>query len=253
MQKQTELDFVATMYDQHGHAYSRRRFTSGLLFNDYIEAPLVRQLIGNANHLEGVNVLDIGCGPGIYSRLLLAAGAQLTAIDSSAVMLEVAKRYCFDFPVKIDSTSAFIHTSFEDANFGQQKFGLILATFMLSYFSDLPSAFKKMKIHLAPGGKIIASMLHPIRMLSKCSNEGYLVSDYFCGGTYDSDFLHDSFHIPLKRYNFEQLHSAIDQAGLKIARLLEPMAIPNCGFHDVTEVEFFSKHPSIVIFQLNLK
>lgn len=254
MSGQTEFDFVSAIYDQHGSAYSKLRFAGKSLFNDYIEAPVVRDLLVSGNNIRNINVLDIGCGPGIYSRLLLAAGARLTAIDSSQVMLKVAKDYCSNLASDIFTSSTFIHSSFEKARFDQEKFDLILATFMLSYFSDLSFALSKMRASLALGGKIIASMLHPIRMFSsKASGQGYIISDYFSGGLYESDFLHDNSPIPLKRYNFEQLQLAIDQAGLKIISLLEPTAAPNCGFYDSKEVDFYSKHPSILILQLNRK
>ena len=251
MEQQYELDLVTAMYEQHGAAYSKKRLSGGLLFNDYIEAPVVREMLGSVKRLAGANVLDIGCGPGVYSRLLLNSSANVLGVDSSAAMLNATRDYCMADANAKCGIGRFVHSSFESVDLKGEQFDLILATFMLSYFHDLSLAFAKMREHLAPHGRVIASMLHPVRLFSsRRTDEGYVVSDYFSGGIYAADFLHDNSALPLRRYNFRELHAAAKAGGLKIGVFAEPRANEACGFPDEAKVAFYTRHPSILVLEL---
>ncbi len=253
-QTQYELDLVAATYEQHGHAYAKKRLSGGMLFNDYIEAPIVRRLLGNAKQLRGKSVLDIGCGPGVYSSLLVRAGASVLGVDSSKVMLNATRETCEAIDLPDKGQSRFVLSNFETVDLGEERFDVVLATFMLSYFSNIAEAFAKMRVHLAPRGQVITSMLHPIRMFAtKRTDDGYVVSDYFDGGVYEADFLNDNSPLRLRRYNFDEIYEAAGAAGLKISGLFEPRASLNCGFPDQEKVSFYSRHPSILILQLTLK
>jgi SAM-dependent methyltransferase len=252
--KQIDPDIVVDSYNQHGERYSARRLSGGMLFNDYIELPIVKGLLGSPRELTNARVLDIGCGPGVYTKLLLRAGAKVVALDSSAVMLRAAINHCNDLDAALLGQCKFIQESFETVDLAESSFDVILATFMLSYFADLTQALSKMRASLARGGRIIASILHPVRLFAIDRDEqGYLIGNYFSDGFYKADFLDESSTLPLRRYNFEQLHSAADDAGLRIAQLIEPRADPNCGFPDPAKIEFYSANPSILILEMKQK
>ena len=51
--------------------------------------PLVAKLMGD---VTGKLVLDFGCGTGTFSRFLQSKGANVTGVDVSGNMIEVAKR-----------------------------------------------------------------------------------------------------------------------------------------------------------------
>ncbi|MDD2272621.1 MAG: class I SAM-dependent methyltransferase [Desulfuromonadaceae bacterium] len=254
MNKQSELDLIAESYNLYGSKYSRERISSGLLFNDFIEAPIIKKLLEFPMRISNLKVLDIGCGPGIYTKHLLNAGAKVVAIDSSDVMLEAAKEHCMSLPSELFSKCDFIKSTFEAHELNDSKFEIVMATFMLSYFTDLTQAFTKMRKHLGNDGIIITSMLHPIRLFAKNKNShGYTVGDYFQSGNYVSDFLDSAITIPLRRYNFEQLHTAANQADLKIIQIIEPKADLTCDYPDREKLEFYSVNPSILIMLMGAK
>ena len=65
-----------------------------------LEGPLMQQACGN---VEGLRVLDIGCGTGRHTLWLAQAGAEVTGIDFSEAMLakahEKTKGYSIDLIV----------------------------------------------------------------------------------------------------------------------------------------------------------
>ena len=59
--------------------------TWGVLTNE-----MLPELIKATNIRSGKNVLDIGCGPGNSSKILSDTGAEVTGIDFSQKMVDVA-------------------------------------------------------------------------------------------------------------------------------------------------------------------
>src|SRR5688572_20852553 len=57
--------------------------------NAYYERPATLSLLPD---VAGKDVLDAGCGPGVYSEWLVEHGARVTGIDASAKMIELAKQ-----------------------------------------------------------------------------------------------------------------------------------------------------------------
>jgi magnesium-protoporphyrin O-methyltransferase len=56
--------------------------------------------------LSGHRVLDAGCGPGVLSRMLAERGAQVTGVDLSEDLVEVARDRCADLGDRVDFVAA---------------------------------------------------------------------------------------------------------------------------------------------------
>ncbi len=259
MEKQLSISSVEALYDEYGTQYGLDRLTKGVLVNDYIERPALRELIQSAQHRKKnkiSSVLDIGCGPGVYAKDLAGQGKSVTALDISNEMLNFAKEHCKTHLGETNFNNInFIHSSFEAFNGEKNKFDLILATFMLSYFPDLDFFFRKVNRLLEKRGKIITSMLHPIRLFSDVSggSNGYLVKDYFQNGHYDSDFMDKNNHIPLKRWRIEEVVNAAFNNGLLIEKILEPTPVINLPEEFKEKADFFKSNPSLIMFMLRKK
>ena len=58
-------------------------------YNAYYDRPAMLSLLDE--DLAGQHILDAGCGPGIYSEILLKRGAEVTGIDVSENMIQHAR------------------------------------------------------------------------------------------------------------------------------------------------------------------
>ena len=73
------------------------------------------------NYLEGLNVLDIGCGGGLISEPISRLGAKVTGIDASEKNINIAKLHSKKSGLNIN----YINTSPENLE-ADEKFDIIL-------------------------------------------------------------------------------------------------------------------------------
>ena len=64
--------------------------------------PLRANYIDQKSSLNGLKVLDVGCGGGLLAEALNAKGAQVTAIDVTEANIEVAQLHAKKMKVDID-------------------------------------------------------------------------------------------------------------------------------------------------------
>ena len=74
-----------------------------------------------SNYLEGLNILDIGCGGGLISEPMARLGANVTGIDASEKNINIAKLHSKKNGLKIN----YLHTSPENLEH-IEKFDIIL-------------------------------------------------------------------------------------------------------------------------------
>ena len=92
---------VATDYDSFAEAYSAENEVS--LLNACYERPAALALAGD---VAGRRILDAGCGSGPLSAALRDRGAVVTGFDSSAGMLELARRRLGDADLHLADLAA---------------------------------------------------------------------------------------------------------------------------------------------------
>ena len=92
---------MATDYDSFAEAYSAENEVS--LLNACYERPAALALAGD---VAGRRILDAGCGSGPLSAALRDRGAVVTGFDSSAGMLELARRRLGDADLHLADLAA---------------------------------------------------------------------------------------------------------------------------------------------------
>ncbi|MDX6750809.1 bifunctional 2-polyprenyl-6-hydroxyphenol methylase/3-demethylubiquinol 3-O-methyltransferase UbiG [Geminicoccaceae bacterium 1502E] len=125
---------------------------------DYIIASACR-ILGRARTgrrpLEGVTVLDVGCGGGLLCEPLARLGATVTGIDPEPANVETARWHAAESGLEI----AYEATTVEDLAAAGRRFDLVLAMEVVEHVPD-PAAFVAALGEVTrPGGALMMATL----------------------------------------------------------------------------------------------
>lgn len=124
-------------------------------------------LLQAAPRLEGLDVLELGCGDGELAFRLVDGGAKVSAIDISPGMVELAGKRLARFRRGADVQ--FVVAPAESTPFGEASFDLVVGLWVLHH-TDLPHAIDEVARVLRPGGQgvfIETSALNPVLALAR--------------------------------------------------------------------------------------
>ncbi len=106
--------------------------------------------------LEGLRVLDIGCGGGLVAEPLARLGAQLTAIDAEGETLKIAQAHALAQGLTITYRQA----SAEDLAAQGAQFDLVTALEIIEHTADVGAFLRAAAALTAPGGLLILSTIN---------------------------------------------------------------------------------------------
>ncbi len=119
----------------------------------YIETlePLTKQgfqVISDSGHIrDGVRMLDVGCGPASFTAAFARMGANVSGIDFSQEMVEIARN---EQP-HLDIRNADV----EDLPFEDEIFDVVTASYALHHLARPAVAFRSIHRVLKPGGRFV--------------------------------------------------------------------------------------------------
>jgi len=115
----------------------------------------------NPTHpLEGLKILDVGCGGGILAEPLARIGANVTGIDASSEQINTAKEHAALDP-SLSGRLSYIHTTVEDvASSESHRYDAVVASEILEHVSDKELFLKSCTDTLKPGGSIFVTTLN---------------------------------------------------------------------------------------------
>jgi 2-polyprenyl-3-methyl-5-hydroxy-6-metoxy-1,4-benzoquinol methylase len=239
---------VRKFFNQAAEKYNKdRTCRGGRLFNEFIEIPCTLSLIGEPK--KKVSILDIGCGIGSYSYYFGELGYDVTGLDISENMVEISKSKCKPFENVSIINSSFINYEIE------KKYDIIIGGFMLGYFENLESTFKKIDKSLNKGGVAVLSMLHPVRLSSiKRTLFSYEIGNYFDEKYYKTDLNMDFGDLELRKWNIEDIFLNIENTNIYVDQIREPVPIksPKRKFK-TQDILFYQKNPSVMVFKFKKK
>jgi 2-polyprenyl-3-methyl-5-hydroxy-6-metoxy-1,4-benzoquinol methylase len=117
----------------------------------------VRERIANQYVRQGMSVLEIGCGTGTLTAMMVARGAEVTGIDASRRMLAEAEKKVAAAGHQEHVTLKYLDATLIGDHFAAASFDLIVSTLV---FSELSSDEQRYVLTacqelLAPGGRIL--------------------------------------------------------------------------------------------------
>ena len=112
--------------------------------------------------VDGLAVVDVGCGTGRHAVRLAAVGARVTALDFSPRMLEVARAKAGAERVRFHLHDVTTRLPLDD-----DAADRVLCCLVLEHVADLASFFGELARVCAPAprGLIVVSAMHPAMML----------------------------------------------------------------------------------------
>ncbi|MDI3387322.1 class I SAM-dependent methyltransferase [Streptomyces sp. B-S-A8] len=141
----------------HGTFLGDDRFVWGPEGLDEVEA----ELLGPAEELKGLDVLEIGAGAAQCSRWLAAQGARPVALDLSHRQLQHARR------IDDQRSGAPLPLVQADAGalpFADGSFDLACSAYgALPFVADPVLVLREVRRVLRPGGRFVFSVTHPMR------------------------------------------------------------------------------------------
>ena len=105
---------------------------------------------------KGLNILDLGCGGGIASEPLCRLGANLTGVDESKKLIEVAKLHAKNMKLKIN----YQCTSIQNLVKLKNKYDVVVALELLEHVNNLKEFCKLITNLLTEDGIIILSTIN---------------------------------------------------------------------------------------------
>lgn len=106
--------------------------------------------------LEGLSVVDVGCGGGVLSEPLARLGARVVGIDAAPSNIEVARRHAEAAGLIIDYRAGAV----EERLGPGERFDLVLALEVVEHVADLDAFVALCAGAVRPGGLLVASTIN---------------------------------------------------------------------------------------------
>ena len=111
---------------------------------------------GNDGPLEGLQILDIGCGAGLLSEPLSRLGARITGLDPAPTSIEIARAHA----EATGATPTYRQGTVEELANEGARFDVVMAMEVIEHVNDVPSFVAAAASLVKPGGLMTLSTLN---------------------------------------------------------------------------------------------
>ena len=183
-------------------------------------------------------VLDAGCGPGVYSELLLDQGAKVIAVDVSPAMVEHARQ-------RLGARATVLHANLEEPlTFAEtSSFDLIVSSLVIDYIRDLTFLFQEFFRALKSPGYLVFSIGHPFGDFMRHPEGSY----------FQSQVVEETWRgfgievtVPFNRRPLEAILKPLFDASFLLDRLLEPVPLDEFKQFEPEDYEKIMKEPAFM-------
>lgn len=138
--------------------WDKRMGDAGNDFHQQLIRPSVESLLSIQ---PGENVLDVGCGNGVFSRHLARLKARVTAIDVSPAMIEKAKGRSGGSNGQITYSVLDVTSEEQLATFDAHSFDAVVCNMTLMDLAVIRPLARRLPDLLKGDGRFIFSVMHP--------------------------------------------------------------------------------------------
>ena len=169
----------------------------------------------SARALEGLRVLDIGCGGGLLSEPMARLGADIVGADASETNISVAALHAREAGLAIDYRA----TTAEALADAGETFDIVLAMEIVEHVADLDLFIAETARMVRPGGLMVLSTINR-------TPKAFLLA--ILGAEYVLRWLPRGTHSYEKLVKPRELAAALEKAGLAVSAeagvVYEPIA-----------------------------
>ncbi len=146
-----------TWWDAKGPMRTLHKFNPVRLayIRDAVAAHWSRDAAGGLP-LEGLSLLDVGCGGGLLCEPLSRLGATVTGIDPARTNVEVAKRHAERSGASVRYRNDTVETLVEEG----ERFDVVLAMEVVEHVADVDAFIEACCSAVKPGGLLVMATLN---------------------------------------------------------------------------------------------
>lgn len=201
--------------------------------NAYYERPATLSLLPNVQNLQ---VLDAGCGPGVYTEWLIQQGAQVVACDVTPRMVELTRQRVGN------AAQIYLADLTQPLTFAASTtFDLVVCPMVLHYIADWQPVFAEFFRVLKPGGILVFSSGHPMADFLYTQRHQLTAGNYFDVEQFSMEWHGFGQPYPIVtsyRYPLQAMLNPLAKAGFILDEILEPQ--PTLEFQ-VADPEDYAK------------
>ncbi|HFR4147118.1 class I SAM-dependent methyltransferase [Bacillus cereus] len=109
------------------------------------------EMVKNITEIQNKQIIDIGCGGGIYTKELALMGANnVVGLDFSKEILQAAKENCNNF-----SNISFIHGDAHNIPYPNETFDIVISRAVIHHLQDIPTFLREASRILNKNGVLI--------------------------------------------------------------------------------------------------
>jgi 2-polyprenyl-6-hydroxyphenyl methylase/3-demethylubiquinone-9 3-methyltransferase len=153
--------------------------------------------------LEGLRILDVGCGGGVLSEPLARLGARVTGLDPAEGNVRVARLHAESAGVPVDYRSETV----EDVVAAGERFDVVLAMEVVEHVADVRAFTAACCAAVAPGGVLVMATINRTMRAFALAIVG---AEYVLGWLPKGTHQWEKFVTP------EELEEAVEAGGLAV-------------------------------------
>lgn len=180
--------FTRDAWEANAEVWDARMGDEGNDFFNILCWPILGSLL---DIQPGRRYLDIACGNGLTSRRLAALGANVTAFDFSANLIEKAKARSTHYASHIAYSVIDATDETQLLSLGEGNYDSALSNMALFDMADIETLFRTLPKLLKPNGTFVFSLTHP------CFNNS---SSVFTMEEFDDGQIKTTYSVKISRY-----------------------------------------------------
>ncbi|PSW21968.1 class I SAM-dependent methyltransferase [Photobacterium sanctipauli] len=214
------------------------------IYNAYLERPTLQAMLPT---VVGREVVDLGCGSGVYAQYLLAEGAsKVTCIDYSEDMVKLVSDKAEKAGVT-DKVVAYAQDLSKGLpNEADASADLVISPLMVHYLEDLNPLFSDVHRVLRAGGSFVFSTHHPFADFECTISGNYFGRELI---TEQWNTVGKPVEVSFYRRSLTEITNALTQNGLVITQISEGEVAEEVKEMDADRYEYLSKNPNFIFIK----